>query len=188
MAVFASLRGERPSRAELAGLLIGFVGVVVLNMGGDLRAAHVGALVMLLSPLAWALGSMWSRSLPLPPGMMSTAAQMLAGGAAMLMIGALRGESFAAAPSLRSLAAVGYLTFFGSIIAFSAYGYLLRNTRPALATSYAYVNPVIAIVLGVVVGGESVATITWVAAAVILVGVAVLTRAKHREKPLPVAK
>jgi drug/metabolite transporter (DMT)-like permease len=87
------------------------------------------------------------------------------------------------APSLRSLGAVAFLAAFGSIVAFSAYGFLLRNTRPAIATSYAYVNPVVALVLGIALGGEHAGPMTWVAAAVILAGVGILSIQRAREAP-----
>jgi drug/metabolite transporter (DMT)-like permease len=116
---------------------------------------------------------------------MASATQMLAGGVVMLALSPLLGERLAAAPSWRSIAAVGYLIVFGSIVAFSAYTYLLRATRPALATSYAYVNPLVAIALGAALGGEHVSATTWGAAAIIVTGVALLsiTRAARRSAP-----
>lgn len=178
MALLGTFQGQRPSRGEWTGLLIGFAGVGLLNMGGELRAVNVAALVILLAPICWALGSVWSRSLSMPAGAMSTATQMLAGGVSMLTISLLRGEGLAHAPPLRSVVALGYLIVFGSIVAFSAYGFLLRNTRPAIATSYAYVNPVVAIALGVALGGEQVGLLTIASVVVILGGVLVLSRAK----------
>lgn len=185
MALLGTFRGERPSRAEWTGLLIGFLGVGLLQIGGELHAAHAGALIILLAPLGWAVGSLWTRSLPLPAGPMASATQMITGGVAMLAVGLIMGERIPPAPSGRSLAALAYLVIFGSILAFSAYGYLLRNTRPALATSYAYVNPIVAIVLGMVFGGEKVGAVTWAAATVVLVGVVVLTRARSRAVASP---
>ena len=182
-ALFASAQGQRPSRLEWIGLLIGFGGAALLHAGGDLTAGHAGALVILLAPVCWALGSMWSRRLPLPAGPMATAAQMVSGGIAMATLAVIRGEPLAIAPSGRSVLALIYLAVFGSIVAFTAYGYLLRNTRPAIATSYAYVNPLVAIILGVVVGGELVGAMTWSAAAVIVAGVVILSIAKNRAAP-----
>lgn len=182
VALLGTFQGQRPSRGEWVGLLIGFGGVGLLNVGGDLRAVNVAALVILLAPLAWALGSVWSRSLSLPAGPMSAATQMLAGGASMLAISALRGEALTHAPPLRSVLAVAYLVVFGSIVAFSAYGFLLRATRPSIATSYAYVNPALAILLGIAVGGERVGILTFGAVIVILGGVLVLSLAKSRRQ------
>lgn len=93
----------------------------------------------------------------------------------MLLVSFARGERVIGAASGRSIGAVAFLIVFGSIVAFSAYGFLLRNTRPAIATSYAYVNPVVALVLGIALGGEHASAITWVAAAIILAGVVILS-------------
>jgi len=169
---------QRPSRFEWVGLLVGFTGAAMLQVGGDLRAANPAALLIVLAPVCWALGSIYSRSLPLPAGPMANAAQMVVGGVAMLALSPLLGERVTAMPSGRSLAAVAYLIVFGSIVAFSAYGYLLRNTRPAVATSYAYVNPLVAIALGVWFANEQASATTWAAAAIIIAGVAILTRAR----------
>ncbi|WP_437275506.1 drug/metabolite exporter YedA [Sorangium sp. So ce375] len=182
LALFTTARGRghagapEVSRREWIGLLVGFAGAALLHLGGDLRAAHAGALLILLAPVAWALGSLYSRSLPLPEGPMAVAAEMLAGGVVMLGVSALSGEHLAAAPSARSLLALAYLTLFGSIVALSAYTYLLRNTRPAIATSYAYVNPIVAIALGVLLGGERASATTWAAAAIVGAGVVIVSR------------
>jgi drug/metabolite transporter (DMT)-like permease len=167
-----------PSRGEWAGLLVGFGGAALLQVGGQVHGGRAGMLLVLLAPMCWALGSLWSRSLPLPPGPMATACQMLAGGCAMLALSPLMGERLAAMPSGRSLLAVAYLIVFGSILAFSAYGFLIRNTRPAIATSYAYVNPLVAIALGIWLGGEEASATTWVAAAIVIAGVVILSRAR----------
>ncbi|WP_437314046.1 drug/metabolite exporter YedA [Sorangium sp. So ce385] len=175
----ASAGAPEVSRGEWLGLLVGFAGAALLHLGGDLHAAHVGALLVVLAPVAWALGSLYSRTLPLPAGSMAVAAEMLAGGAVMLGISALAGERLAAPPSARSLLALGYLTVFGSIVALSAYTFLLRSTRPAIATSYAYVNPIVAIALGILLGGERASATTWAAAAIVGAGVIIVSRSRH---------
>jgi drug/metabolite transporter (DMT)-like permease len=180
VALLSSLRGQRPSAGEWLGLLIGFAGVFVLRFGGELSTVHPGALIILLAPLSWAIGSLWSKSVPLPGGSMAAAAEMIAGGASMVLIGLGYGERLTAVPSARSLLAVAYLMVFGSLVGFSAYGFLLRTTRPAIATSYAYVNPVIAVSLGALLGGEQVGAMTWGATAIVLAGVAILTTARNR--------
>lgn len=189
LALFTTVRGARAggasagapevSRGEWIGLLVGFAGAVLLHLGDDLHAAHAGALLILLAPVAWALGSLYSRSLPLPEGPMAVAAEMLAGGPVMLGISALTGEHLAAPPSARSLLALGYMTVFGSIVALSAYTFLLRNTRPAIATSYAYVNPIVAIALGMLLGGERASATTWAAAAIVGAGVVIVSRSRN---------
>jgi drug/metabolite transporter (DMT)-like permease len=172
--------GRNPSRREWLGLAIGFAGVVLLNLQGELRASPAGALALLLAPIAWAFGSMWSRGRPLPSPFMSTAAQMLCGGVLMLGVGWLRGESLQSHPPLAATLALVYLAGFGSIAAFSAYVYLLDRVRPALATSYAYVNPPIAVLLGVLLLGEQVTALGAVAMGIILAGVVLITRARAR--------
>lgn len=176
--VFARLFGEPLGRAEVAGVVLGLVGVAVLNLGGDLRASPTDAAMALLAPMGWALGSMASRRLPAPPGMMGTAAPMLTGGGAMLLVGFATHEHLAGAPSARSIAAVAYLCVFGSLVGFSAFSYLLKHTRPALATSYAYINPVIAVVLGVTFGGERFGVTSILGASIVLVAVVVVARHK----------
>jgi len=122
----------------------------------------------------------WSRGRDLPTPFMGAAAQMLCGGAVMLVAGLLLGERFAALPTPKALASVGYLLLFGSLIGFSAYIWLLHNVRPALAGSYAYVNPVIAVVLGVMLAGERFTPHDIGAMAVILLGVVAITLGKLR--------
>ena len=173
-ALLGGVAGQRSSSREWLGLALGFLGVVVLSLGGELRAAGLGALVVLLSPVCWALGVVLGRRWPLPVGAMAAATQMLCGGVALGALAVLAGESLQGVPSLRSLLALGHLIVFGSLVGFTAYGYLLRHARPAIANSYAYVNPVVAIGLGAALADEVVAPSTWLAAVVILAGVAVL--------------
>jgi drug/metabolite transporter (DMT)-like permease len=174
-AVFGRLLGERTTGREWFGLGLGFVGVLLLNLGGQLRLDARG-LVLLVAPISWAAGSVWSRRLTLPKGPIATAMQMLVGGGALLILALATGERLASAPSIRSLMAVSYLAVFGSIVAFSAYTWLLRNTRAAIATSYAYVNPLVAVLLGWAIGGEHINLAAIGAAAVSLVGVALIAK------------
>lgn len=167
--VFAHLWGERTGRREWLGIGVGLLGVVLLNLG-ELRATPTAAVLLLLAPLCWTFGSQWSRRMNLPAGLMGSAAEMVTGGAVLAALSVLLGERWGT-PSAPSLWALAYLTVFGSLLAYSAYMYLVEHTRPALATSYAYVNPVVAIVLGVALGGEVLGTAGWVALAVIVSGV-----------------
>ncbi|OLE62941.1 MAG: drug/metabolite exporter YedA, partial [Deltaproteobacteria bacterium 13_1_20CM_2_69_21] len=157
VALVAGLFGRWPSRGEWAGLAIGLAGVAILQTGGDLRASPAGAAVLTVSCASWALGSIWSRRLPLPKGLMASAAQMLAGGMVLLLFAVLHGERVSAVPTARATLALAYLIVAGSIVGYSAYQYLLSRVRPTLAASYAYVNPVVAVGLGAAVAGESVA-------------------------------
>jgi drug/metabolite transporter (DMT)-like permease len=178
--IMARLFGERVSIGEAAGVLLGLAGVAVLNMGGDLRASPTGAVLLLLAPMGWALGSIAGRRLPLPGGMMRTATQMLVGGVGCLVVGAIAGEHPVLRGSGRAIAAVVYLWIFGSLVGFSAYSYLLKHTRPAVATSYAYINPVIAVILGVVLAHESFGAASLLGAVIVLAAVVLVGRAKAR--------
>ena len=182
MGVFAALRGQRPSRIEWIGLAIGFVGVVWLNAGSSLDASSAGMLALLVATIAWSFGSIWSRGRDLPSPFMASAAQMLCGGAAMLVLGLAIGERFDAMPTPAGLAAFAYLVVAGSIIGFSAYIWLLHHVRPALAGSYAYVNPAIAVALGAWLAGERFGRHELLAMGVILLGVVAITVAKARPK------
>ena len=182
MGVFAAMRGQRPSGIEWVGLAIGFVGVVWLNAGSSLNASRAGMLALLVATIAWSFGSIWSRGRDLPSPFMASAAQMLCGGAAMLVLGLAIGERFDGLPSAHGVAAFAYLVVFGSIIGFSAYIWLLHHVRPALAGSYAYVNPAIAVALGAWLAGERFGRHELLAMGVILLGVVAITVAKARPK------
>ncbi|TDR48884.1 drug/metabolite transporter (DMT)-like permease [Tahibacter aquaticus] len=179
-AVFGTFFGQWPRRLELIGLLVGFAGVILLNLGGDLAGSRLGALALLAAAASWAFGSLWSKRQDMPEPMMNTAAQMLTGGAALTVLALLNGQGIPAEPSLRAGLALAYLAVFGSIIGFSAYLYLLRTVRPALATSYAYVNPPVAVLFGALLAGERVHALDIVGMAVILGGVAIITLARDK--------
>lgn len=178
--LFSAMRGQRPPQLEWVGLGIGFIGVLWLNAGSSLTADPVGLVALLVAPVAWAYGSVWSRGRDLPAPFMAAAAQMLCGGAAMLVAGALLGERFTTMPTLQGTLSVAYLLSFGSIVAFSAYIWLLHHVRATLAGSYAYVNPVIAVVLGAWLAAERFSAHDIGAMLVILVGVVAITLARTR--------
>jgi drug/metabolite transporter (DMT)-like permease len=180
MALFSGLYGHWPNRLEWIGLAIGFIGVVVLNFGGELRASPVGAIALILATVGWAFGSVWSKHQSMPQPMMSAAAQMFCGGITLAAIALIRGEHIPAMPSPHAIGALIYLIVAGSLLGFSAYIYLLANTRPALAASYAYVNPPVAVLIGVLIAGETVTRLDIVGMVVILVGVAAITLAKNK--------
>ena len=182
IAVFAGLYGQWPNRMEWIGLVIGFVGVIVLNFGGELRASPLGALALVLATVGWAFGSVWSKHRDMPNPLMSAAAQMLGGSITLAVIALLRGEHLTAMPGTNAVLAMLYLIVFGSLLGFSAYIYLLHHTRPALAASYAYVNPPVAVLLGVALAGESVTTLDIAGMVVILAGVASITLAKTKRR------
>ena len=179
-ALFSGLFGRWPRPIEWCGLAIGFAGLVLLNLDNGLHANPLGAIVLLVAPLSWALGSILSQHLPSPKGLMASAAQMLTGGVMLFIVGTLLGERMTAFPGPRPLIAMIYLIVGGSLVGFTAYGYLLRNTRPALATSYAYVNPLVAVGLGVALAGEHITLIGVLAMFTILSGVVLVTMGKER--------
>jgi drug/metabolite transporter (DMT)-like permease len=179
-ALFAGMYGEWPNRRESVGLTIGFAGVIVLNLGSSLSGSRFGALALLVAAMCWAFGSAWSRRREMPPGPMNTAAQMLCASIALLIFGFASGEHLPAHPTARATLAVVYLAVFGSLIAFSAYLYVLKHARPALATSYAYVNPPVAVLFGMLLAGERVGPYDLAGMAIILLGVLVITLAKQK--------
>jgi drug/metabolite transporter (DMT)-like permease len=178
MGLFSTLRGQHPSRIEWVGLAIGFVGVVWLNVGSSLVASKIGMIALLVATVAWSYGSIWSRGRDLPSPFMGAAGQMLLGGVMMLVAGFAIGERVHDWPTLKGVLSVGYLVSFGSIIGFSAYIWLLHHVRPALAGSYAYVNPAIAVALGAWLANEQFSGSEFVAMGVILLGVVAITLAK----------
>jgi drug/metabolite transporter (DMT)-like permease len=183
--VFAMLRGQHPSRVEWIGLVIGFLGVLWLSAGGELSSSTLGLVCLVIAPIAWAWGSIWSRGQDLPQPFMSAAGQMLTGSAWMLLAALLHGERITQLPSLSATTAMLYLVVAGSIFGFTAYIWLLHHVRPALATSYAYVNPPIAVVFGALIGGERFTAHDLGAMAVILLGVVIITLSKARaSKPV----
>jgi drug/metabolite transporter (DMT)-like permease len=179
-AVFSGLFGRWPTRIEWFGLGLGFSGLVLLNLENGLHANPIGAIVLLIAPMSWALGSILSQHLPSPKGLMASASQMLAGGVMLFIVGFGTGEHMTGMPGPRPLAAMAYLIIGGSLVAFSAYGYLLRHVRPALATSYAYVNPLVAVSLGVALAGEQITLIGILAMLTILSGVGLVSLGRER--------
>jgi len=175
--------GVRPTPLVVAGLILGLLGLVWLVgpdavMGGG-RADFIGAVVVVLGSFSWALGSVYSRHAATPASPF-LAMQMLGGGAALLLLSVALGEPWAfdaSAVSLRSVLGLLYLIAFGSIVAFSAYIWLLHNSTPTRVSTYAYVNPVIAVFLGWGLAGEALTTRMIIAAAVIVSGVALITLA-----------
>ena len=179
MAIFAGLYGQWPNRLEWIGLIVGFLGVVLLNFGGELRGSPLGAAALVIAAISWAFGSVWSKHQDMPHPAMSAAAQMLCSCVPLALFALISGEH-APSPDLHATLAVVYLIVAGSLLGFSAYIYLLHHTRPALATSYAYVNPPVAVLVGVLLGGESVTRLDIVGMIVILIGVAAITLAKAK--------
>jgi drug/metabolite transporter (DMT)-like permease len=180
--------GRAPRRTVWAGIVVGLVGVAMLFGAPETDAERytAGWIVLVLASISWAIGSLYSRSARLPAPLLATGMQMLAGGALLLLAGAVTGELSALDPSTfstRSVLSLLYLIVFGALIGYSAYVWLLRVTTPAVASTYAYVNPVVAVFLGWLLAGEALTLRIMVASAVIVGGVALITRAGRRPRP-----
>ncbi|HEU4724400.1 MAG TPA: EamA family transporter [Candidatus Eisenbacteria bacterium] len=183
------LRGwSKPTRLGTVGLVLGFLGVAFLvGPGESLTKAAVdplSAVVMVFSTLGWAYGTVFAKDGSHPPSLLQTAAmQMFCGGVLALLLGTGLGEwrdFHAGAISMKSMLAFLYLVIFGSIVAFSAFAYLLRVTRPTRVATYAFVNPVVAVFLGWALGGEVVTARTLIAGGVAVTGVILILRSRAR--------
>lgn len=170
---------EWPTRFEWLGIVIGLGGVVLLTADGNLQGEPLGVIIQLCGLSLWALGSAFGRHLRVPEGGMGHAIEMLAGGAASFVIAFALGERFDRPVLPESVIALVYLTVVGSLIAFSAYMIVIKNLRPALASTYAYVNPAVAIALGVAIRGETISAGALVAIGIIFGAVVVMTLARR---------
>lgn len=179
--------GRRPSGRTVIGVVLGFAGLVILvgpqDLGGG-RVDVLGAIVVVVAALSWAAGSLYSREAPLPSSpFLATAMQMLAGGTLLVIAGLLTGEAGSVDPSTfsaRSLGALAYLTVFGSLVAFTAYIWLLGVVSPSRASTYAYVNPLVAVVLGWALAGERLDARVALSALVIVGAVAMIIAASRQ--------
>ncbi|MDA8521255.1 EamA family transporter [Acidovorax sp. NCPPB 4044] len=177
------LWGRRPGRLDLAGMGIGALGVLMLVRGESFSASPASIGCALAATACWSLGSVLSTTrMPLAPGPIGFASEMLCGGAVLLAISLGIGEQPAWPPQPAAVAAWLYLVVFGSLIGFSAYLYLLAHASPALASSYAFVNPAVALALGSVAAGEAVTTQEGWACGVILLAVAMILAQNRRRR------
>jgi len=190
--IWAALAGaawgqERVGRRHAAGLVLGFAGVAVLLIGkGGGRVDALGLLMLLAAALSWAGGSVWSRTAPtVRRPLVLTGMEMLCGGIACFAVGFARGEvgdlHLAEVPA-RSWVAAGYLVVAGSLLAYTAYSWLLHNARLSLVTTYAYVNPVVAVVLGTLLLDEPFTLRTALASATVVTGVALIV-GRREQRP-----
>lgn len=176
-----AVRGERPSRSEVMGMAFGLAGVVVLGSGAALFSAASHGLVLLVAPVGFAMGSLLVRARgPGKGGLAVAAPQMLAGGSVMVLISLVSGEHLPAVVPFSAVAAWLYLVLVGSVVGFTTYTWLLRHARPAVAMSHAYVNPLVAVVLGAAFGGEVLGRPALFAAMLIAGGVMMAIAAKSR--------
>ena len=180
-----AVTGIKPTAREWVSLVVGFIGVVVLMGGPSLAGEPLDIALVIGSPILWAAGSVVARRTRDIGGaqasLLGPAMQMLAGGVVLAVVGFALGERIPAHASASAWLAVGYLFLFGSLIGFTAYTWLLRNVRPVVATSYAYVNPVLAVLIGAVLYGEPLGWSTLIAN-VLIVGAIALALTGRRAR------
>lgn len=177
----------RPGLREFIGIILGFFGLAILvgpeELAGGDRINPFGALVLLIASLSWSFGSLYSRKAPVPSSaFLNTAMQMIGGGLLLIILGFLSGEWSrlnVGEISTRSFFSLAYLGVFGSLIGFSAYIWLLKVSTPAKVTTYAYVNPVVAVIFGWLLAGEELSMRTILASAVIIGSVVIITLPKN---------
>jgi drug/metabolite transporter (DMT)-like permease len=179
-ALFERMFGARLRAREAAGMVLAFAGITLVATRGQLRAEPLAAVQLCTAAATYAFGCVLQRRLPQPRGGMSTAAQMLVGGLALGVASLVRGERLPTHASLASIVALAHLVVFGSMVAYSALNHLLRTARASLATSYAFVNPIVALGLGALVAGEHVGRTELVAVGLVVAGVAVVASASFR--------
>ena len=177
------LFGVRPRVLEWLGVALGLAGMGLLNLDLHAAASPVFVALLFVAGASWAAATVMQPRLDLPKGPMSAAVQMLGGGTSLVVMAALHGERLdVAAVPMSAWLALAYLVVFGSIVAYTAFVYVIGHSRPALATSYAYVNPVVAVGLGVLFAGESVSRPMLAGMAVILTGVALVVLGHARQR------
>ncbi len=182
MAVFAAFWGHRIVASEWLGIAIGLVGIVLLNLGGSFSGDFMNAFLLIFAAASWSLGSVWGKHLAMPQGLMASAAQMLAGGLALLIASAVTGETWPQAISAKSWGAMLFLIVLGSLVAYSAYQYLLHTVRPLVASSNTFINPMVAFAVGIWFADEHVNSSELIALAVILVGVFLVLSATQQKE------
>jgi drug/metabolite transporter (DMT)-like permease len=182
-AVLMAFWGVRPSKLEASGIFVGLIGVLLLVQGQGMAASPSGLIAVSLAVAFWGLGSVLSqRGFALAPGAMGFASEMLLGGVVLLVMSWVAGERWHWPPEPLALGAWFYLVVFGSLIAFNAYMVLLSKASAGLATSYSFVNPVIAMILGVTLGAEKITRWEWGCAGIVLVGVILIVWSAARKR------
>jgi drug/metabolite transporter (DMT)-like permease len=178
---------ERLGTRALVGLVLGFVGLFLLvDPSGEQGAEPIGALAIVVDAFAWSAGSLWSQRSALPKDTLLAAAMgMLGGGTLLAIVSGLRGEWNDATFSTDALLAIGYMVVVGSFIGFSAYVWLLKTVPASTVSTYAYVNPVIAVFLGWMFNDEVITARTVVAGLAIVVGVALMVSRSREKEPAP---
>ena len=182
MAIFSSVWGHYITRQEWVGIFLGVLGIGLLNLGGSLHGDYVSALLLIFAAASWSFGSIWGKHLPMPKGLMGAACQMIAGGIALMIASTYFNESWPENISAKSWGAMLFLIVLGSIVAYSAFQYLLKAVRPLIASSNTFVNPVVAFAVGIWFANEHVTQNEVIALAVILLGVALILTSKNADE------
>ena len=180
VALWSVVFGHRPKPLEWTAIALGTVGTLIIVMGHDLRANAFGTVLILVGISSWSLGTVISRRIETPPGAMGFAAEMLVGGVIALTLSLIFRESWSLPHSPRVWWAWAYLVVFGSLIAFSAYRFLVENVAPTLAATYAYVNPPVALLVGWGLGNETFSSNILLGLPVVLSSVGLLAWAQMR--------
>jgi drug/metabolite transporter (DMT)-like permease len=182
MAIFSSFFGHKITKQEWLGIVVGFVGIVLLSTRGSLQGDWLSALLLTFAAASWAFGSTWGKYLKQPAGLMAPAVQMLAGGVALMIASALFGETWPAQVSVKSWGAMVFLIVLGTWVTYTAFQYLLKTVRPLVATSNTFVNPIVAFAVGIWLADETIHRMEYIALAVILTGVLLILLAENKEK------
>jgi drug/metabolite transporter (DMT)-like permease len=176
--------GQWPRRAEWSAIALGGAGVAVMLLGRDLQGSISGTLLILFATASWSLGTVLSRRLDIPHGPTGFGAEMLTAGLMGLVVSAALGEHWSIPHAPRIWWAWGYLVVFGSLIAFSAYRFVVERVSPSLASTYAYVNPPVGLVVGWWLGNETFSANVLLGLPVVLVAVAWHAWIQTRDAPL----
>ena len=185
MAIFSSMVGAKQTRHKITkqewlGIAVGFVGIALLNLGGSFKGDWLSAALLMFAAASWSFGSVWGKHMAMPQGLIGAACQMFCGGLIALVLAVLFGETWPAQISAKSWAAITFLVLFGSMVAYSAYQWLLKHVRPLVASSNTFVNPIVAFAVGIWLADETISATEYAALVVILVGVLLVLTAEEK--------
>jgi drug/metabolite transporter (DMT)-like permease len=172
----------------IAGVVLGVIGIGLIAAPGSSTEAinPIGLVILIVASLSWSIGTLYSRRATMPANaLLATAMEMLMGGGLMMVVGLLLGQGAQIRlehVTLLSVASLGYLVIFGSLLGFTAYVWLLKVTTPAKVSTYAFVNPVVAVFLGWLLAGEALSVRTLIAAAIIIAAVVLITLNQGRPR------
>jgi drug/metabolite transporter (DMT)-like permease len=181
IAIFSAFWGHKITKQEWLGIMVGFIGIVLLNTNGTLSGDATSAFLLLFAAACWSFGSVWGKYLTMPVGLMGAACQMMVGGMVLLLVSAFAGEVWPESIADAAWVAMAFLIVLSSLVAYSAYQWLLQNVRPLIAISNTFVNPIVAFIMGITFAGDMITGSEYMALAVILVGVLLVLTANAIE-------